>query len=125
MKERKLIVSARRCVLNIFSNRRESVEVSEHLASNVLFLCFGVIHYSVGRGQDDATELSARKNVGDELLEVLDLEVVSGRDDSALVQPTVQLNDDLSVPLVVDDFELVDVSYSALTGESYRVSASL
>ena len=50
-----------------------------------------VIHDAEGSGEDDLAKLSGGKNVVDELLEVADLEVVSGRDNTALVQSAVQL----------------------------------
>lgn len=70
----------------------ESVEVTENLATDVLSLGLFVVHDTVGGGEDDLAELSGGKNVVDELLEVSDFEVVSGGDDSALVQSSVQLN---------------------------------
>ena len=76
----------------------------------MLSLGLFVVHDTVGGGEDDVSELSGGEHVVDELLEVLELEVVSGRDDSALVQSTVQLNNDLSVSLVIYDLELVDVT---------------
>lgn len=51
-----------------------------------------VVHDAVGGGKDDLAELSGGKNVVDELLEVLKLKVVSGGDDTTLVQSSVQLN---------------------------------
>lgn len=69
-----------------------------------------VIHDTVGSCQDDLTELSGGKNVLDELLEVLELEVVSGRDNAALVKSTVQLYHNFACTLVVDDFEFTDVA---------------
>ena len=68
---------------------QHSVEVSEDFSSDVLSLCLVVVHDAVGGGQDDASELSGGEDVGDELLEVLKLQVVSGGDDSALVQSAV------------------------------------
>ena len=62
----------------------------------MLSLGFFVVHDTVGSGENDISELSGWEDVVDELLEVLDLEVVSGRDDTALVQSAVQLNDDLA-----------------------------
>lgn len=50
-----------------------------------------VIHDAEGSGEDDLAKLSGGKNVVDELLEVANLEVVSGRDNTALVQSAVQL----------------------------------
>ena len=78
----------------------------------MLSLGFFVIHNTVGGGEDDISELSGWEDVVDELLEILDLEIVSGGDDSALVQSAVQLNNDLACSLVVNDFELIDVTYT-------------
>ena len=89
-----------------------SVEVAEDLATDVLSLGFFVVHDTVGSGENDVSELSGGEDVVDELLEVLEFEVVSGGDDSALVQSSVQLNDDLSVSLVVNDLEFTDVTYT-------------
>ena len=50
-----------------------------------------VVHDAVGGGQDDLAELSGGKNVVDELLEVLQFKVVSGRDNATLVKSAVQL----------------------------------
>jgi len=57
----------------------------------VLSLGLLVIHDAEGSGEDDLAKLSGGKNVVDELLEVANLEVVSGRDNTALVQSAVQL----------------------------------
>ena len=50
-----------------------------------------VIQNAVSGCEDDFAKLSGGKNVGDELLEVLDLKVVSGRYNAALVESAVQL----------------------------------
>jgi len=57
----------------------------------VLSLGLLVVHDPEGGGQDDLAELSGGKNVIDELLEVSNLEIVSGGDNTALVQSAVQL----------------------------------
>ena len=111
-------------VFNIFAIKRKevvfsqsglliagSVEVPENLATDVLSLGLLVVHDAVGRGQDDLAELSGGEDVVDELLEVLELQVITGRDDSALVEAAVQLHNDLAGTLVVNDFELIDVAY--------------
>ena len=55
-----------------------------------------VVHDTIGGGQDDLSELSGGEDVVHELLEVLKLEVVAGRDNSALVEAAVQLNNNLA-----------------------------
>ena len=61
-------------------------------------------------GQNNITELSGGKDGVAEVLEVLQLEVESGRDDSALVESSVEVNNDLAGSGIIDDFEVVDVA---------------
>ena len=63
----------------------------------------------VGRQHDDA-ELSGREDLVGELLEVLQLEVETGRDNAALVQTAVEVDDDLASALIIDNLELVNVA---------------
>lgn len=72
--------------------------------------CLFVVHDTLSSGEDDVAELSGWKNVGNNLLEVIDLDVESRRDDTALVESSVQLNNDLAGSLIVNDFKLVDVA---------------
>ena len=78
----------------------------------MLSLGFCVVHNTVGSGENDISELSGWKDVVDKLLKVLKFKVVSWRDDSALVKSAVEFNDNLACSLVVNDFELIDVTYS-------------
>ena len=55
-----------------------------------------VIHDTLVGGEDDVTELSGWQDLVDEPLEVLELEVESWGDDTALVKSTVKVNNDLS-----------------------------
>lgn len=55
------------------------------------------------------SELPGGENVVGPLLEVREKDVVVGRDDSALVDATDELNDDLLASVVIDDLELADV----------------
>ena len=74
------------------------------------FTGLDVVHDTlVGRQHDDA-ELSGREDVVAELLEVLQLEVETGRDDAALVQTAVEVDDDLASALIIDDLELINVA---------------
>ena len=77
----------------------------------MLSLGFFVVHDTIGSGENDISELSGWEDVVDKLLKVLKFKVVSWRDDSALVKSTVEFNDNLARSLVVNDFELIDVSY--------------
>jgi|TARA_B110000238_G_C15698100_1_gene257171 hypothetical protein len=69
-----------------------------------------VIHDTLVGSQDNVTELSGWEDLVDELLEVLELEVESWGDDTALVKSSVEVNDDLSGSTIIDDLEFVDVT---------------
>ena len=69
-----------------------------------------VVHDTLVGGKDNKSELTGGEDGGDEVLELLEGEIETGRDDTALVQTSVELNDDLSSSSIVDNFDLVDVS---------------
>ena len=58
------------------------------------------------------TELTARKEVVGPHLNLVDLDVEAGRDASALVQTTVEVNHDLSGAVVINHGDIVDVTYT-------------
>ena len=60
--------------------------------------------------QDDETELTSRKQQVDPVLNLRNLDVVAGGDDTGLVQTAVELNDDLAGAVVINDLELADVA---------------
>ena len=91
---------------------RRSVEVAENLASNVLLTGLFVVHDTLVGGQDESTELTGWEDGVAEVLEVLELEVEVGGDDSALVESSVEVNADLSTSGIIDDLELTNVSVS-------------
>jgi len=69
-----------------------------------------VVHDTSRSGQDNVTKLSGWQQVVSPSLNVSDLDVESWRNDTTLVQSTVQLNDDLSGSVVVDVLELTNVT---------------
>ena len=56
------------------------------------------------------SELSRGQKVHNPLLHFVYWDVETGGDDSALVQSSVKVNDDLAITGIIDDLELVDVS---------------
>ena len=68
-----------------------------------------VVHDTLVGGEDEETELSGGENGVGKVLEVLQLEVESGGDNTALVESSVKLDNDLSGAGIIDDLELVDV----------------
>lgn len=69
-----------------------------------------MVHDTVGGGQDDVTKLPGGQDLIAPVLNLVDWDIESRRNDSALVYPSEQLNNDLSGSVVVDDLELSDVS---------------
>ena len=69
-----------------------------------------VVHDTLVGGEDNVAKLSGWEDIVDELLEVLELEVESWGDDTALVKSSVEVNDDLAGSTVINDLEFVDVS---------------
>jgi hypothetical protein len=89
-----------------------SVEVANDLATNLLIESLGVGHDALVGGDHDEAELTGGEDGVDEVLEVSDLEIETGRDDTALVHAAVELNNDLAGATVVNNGELVDVALS-------------
>lgn len=86
------------------------VEEANDLASNVLAASLLVIHDTSRGGEDDIAELTSRKELGDPLLELSQADIVAGRDNTALVETAIELDDDLARAVVVDLFELANVA---------------
>ena len=81
-----------------------------HLAGNVLAASLLVVHDTGRGGKDDVAERTGGEEERDPVLDLSELDVETGRDDSALVDASVELDDDLARAVVVDLLELVDVA---------------
>ena len=69
-----------------------------------------VVHDTSGGGQDDVTELTRGEELDNPLLDIAELDVVAGGDDTGLVDTAVKLDDDLAVAVVIDLLELANVT---------------
>ena len=69
-----------------------------------------VIHNTFVGGEDDVSELSGWKNLINELLEILKFEVESWGDNTAFVESSVKVNNDLSGSGIIDDLEFTNVT---------------
>lgn len=65
---------------------------------------------TIGGGEHQMSELTGWQDLGGPLLKLVDLNVESWRDDSALVQSAQQFDDDLARSVVIDVLELADVA---------------
>lgn len=88
------------------------VDIAEKLSSDVLPSGLLVGNDTVRGREDDESKRSGGEEQVDPRLDLVDLDVESGRDDSRLVESTVELNDDLAGSVVVNDLELSDVAWT-------------
>ena len=72
--------------------------------------CLDVVHNTLVGGEHDVAELSGWKDLVNKLLEVLQLKVESWRDDTALVESSVQVDDNLSISGIINNLEGVNVT---------------
>lgn len=68
-----------------------------------------VVHDAKRRGEDQVSELTGREQVCDPLLNILDGDVETRANHTALVDAAVELNNNLAGTVVVDNLELVNV----------------
>lgn len=76
----------------------------------MLSSCLFVVHDTGGSGENDETEGSGGEEHVDPGLDLGDLDVESGGDDTTLVDSTVELDDDFARSVVVNDLESVNVT---------------
>jgi len=76
----------------------------------VLLLGLLVIDDAVGSGEDDVAELSGWEEVVGPVIDLVEGNVESWGDDSALVESAVELDDDLASSVIIDNFEFTNVA---------------
>ena len=69
-----------------------------------------MIHNTLVGGKDDVAELTGGEDGVGEVLELVEGQVETGGDNTALVEATVQVNDDLATTGIINDGELGDVT---------------
>jgi hypothetical protein len=69
-----------------------------------------VVHDTRRGGEDDVAELTRRKQLGDPLLEFVELYVVAGGNAAGLVDAAVELYDNLARAVIVNLLELANVA---------------
>jgi len=92
------------------SHKRRLIEKAQNLSSGLSSTGLLVIHDSKGRGQHNMTEATRWQNVLNPLLNILDTNIESGRNNTALVDAAVQLNDNLAGAVVIDNLKLTNVT---------------
>lgn len=80
-----------------------------------------VVHDSMICCHYNVTELSWWQDLVENFFVVVDLQWESWWDNSAFVNSSIELNNDLSWSLIVNDFKIVDVSYFYLLARNKEV----
>ena len=87
-----------------------SVEETEDFSTDMLGTGLVMVHDALVGGEDEHAELTRGEDGVREVLELSQRQIEAGRDDTALVEATVEVDDDLAGASVIDDLELVDVA---------------
>jgi len=87
-----------------------SVEETKNLTTDMSFSTLIVIHDTLVGRKHDIAELSGWKNLVNKFLEILQFEVESWRDDTALVKSTIQVNNNLTISGIINDLEGINVT---------------
>ena len=87
------------------------VEVTQNLSSGVAATGLLVIHDTSRGGENDVAELAGRQETGNPLLDLVQLDVETGGDDTGLVDASNELDNDLAGAVVIDLLELANVAY--------------
>lgn len=85
-----------------------------------------VVHDAIRGGQDDEAKLTRREQVVDPVFHLWQLDIVTGRDDTTLVQTAIQLNDNLTGTVIIDNLKFTDITWERLrhtVSLSYRAFA--
>lgn len=69
-----------------------------------------MVHDTGRGGQDNETELTRGQQVVDPVFNRAELDVEAGGNDTALVQTTNELNNNLARSMVINDFEFTNVT---------------
>ena len=89
---------------------RCSVEETEDFATDMLGTSLVVVHDALVGSEDEDTELTRGKHGVGEVFEFAEGEIETGRDDTAFVEATVEVDNNLARASVINDLKLVDVA---------------
>lgn len=85
------------------------VEVAKDFTTGVLATSLLMIHNAITGREDNITKLTAGQQVTGPVFHFPDLDIKTGRNDTTLVQPTIQLDDNLTRTVVINNFEFINV----------------
>lgn len=89
-------------------------EDTENTTTSALSTSLLVCHDTARRGEHDVSDLTRRKEKGNPFLNLVKTHVEARRDDGALVETTVELNNNLAGTVVIHFLKLANVAWSQL-----------
>lgn len=73
--------------------------------------CLLMIHNASACSQDNVPELSTWQELHHPLLQIPKLNVVAWRNDTCLVEATIELDDDLAVSMIINFLKFADITW--------------
>jgi len=86
------------------------IDIRQDFPTSVLSTGLLVVHDAGRGGEDDLADGAGREELRNPVLDRVDTDVEPRRDDTTLVQPPVQLDDDFARAVVIDDLEFANVA---------------
>lgn len=71
-----------------------------------------MVHNTHRSGQNNVTELTARKKVAAPHFNFINLDIEAGRDATALVKATNKIDNNLTRTVIIDDSDFTNVTYT-------------
>jgi small subunit ribosomal protein S15Ae len=84
-----------------------SVEETQNFTADLFASCFFVVKNSIGSSQYDDPEQTRRKKTANPVFDIRVREIITGAYDTALIDASIQLYDDLSRSMIVDVSKVV------------------
>ena len=86
------------------------IEKPNYLPSDMLSPCLLVVHDASTCGQHHVAELSARQELYYPFLQIAELDIVARRDDTSLIESTIELDNNLPVSVIINFFKFANVT---------------
>ena len=96
------------------------VEESQYFSSRLFASGFFMGHDPVGGTDENVTKLTGRKKIDNPLLNLIDLDIETGTDNTTFIDASSQFHNNLAGSVVVNDLEFSNVTCSRPYGKGNR-----
>jgi hypothetical protein len=86
------------------------IEESNYLACDMLSSCLLMVHDTRTCRQDNVAKLTTWQQLHHPFFQVSELNVVTGRDDTSLIEAAIELDDYFAISMIVHFFEFANVT---------------